>query len=214
MGTVVVEATKGATKALKDHLGYVGRQPGTVVRDSDAWYTPGAIIERVRAVLGTIDLDPFSSRAANETVRAAYYFDPTFSALDRPWRSPQQRRRYPGGVNVWMNPPYSIPLITQAIAAFVRAVQAGEVAQAIVLVNNATETRWFQRLCRVSTAVCFPGFRIAFTAPDGKAVAGNTRGQAFVYVPGTRNTTVAFLRAFADVGVLMTLEGGRHGEAE
>src|SRR5262245_49207724 len=105
------------SEADKTRLGYVGRQPGTPVRNSDEWYTPSLYIERARAVMGSIDLDPFSSRAANEIVRARYYFDPTNSALERPWRTPKQKRQFAAGVNVWMNPPYAMPLIMQAIDA-------------------------------------------------------------------------------------------------
>lgn len=196
----------GGSHANKGRLGYVGRQPGTPVRDSDEWYTPACFIELARKVMGTIDLDPFSSQAANQVVQAAYYFDPTVSALQRPWRNPLQKRRYPGGVNLWMNPPYGIPLITQAVDALVQACLRGDVAQAIVLVNNATETRWFHLLCHLSTALCFPSQRIAFTAPDGKAIGGNTRGQAFFYLAPGVNKTADFLQTFASVGFVVGLK--------
>jgi DNA N-6-adenine-methyltransferase (Dam) len=194
------------SQANKAHLGYVGRQPGTPVRDSDEWYTPRCFIEHARTVMGTIDLDPFSSPAANQVVKAAYYFDPLTSAFDRPWRSPKQKRQYPNGVNVWMNPPYGMPLIAQAIDTLGAACHRGDVAQAIVLVNNATETRWFQLLCELGTALCFPRQRIAFTAPDGKAIGGNTRGQAFFYLAPYHNKTADFLQEFAAVGFVIPLK--------
>jgi DNA N-6-adenine-methyltransferase Dam len=194
------------SQANKAHLGYVGRQPGTPVRDSDEWYTPRCFLERARSVMGTIDLDPFSSHAANQVVKAAYYFDPQTSALDRPWRSPTQKRQYPAGVNVWMNPPYGMPLITQAIDTLATACLRGDIAQAIVLVNNATETRWFQLLCHLGAALCFPKQRIAFTAPDGKAIGGNTRGQAFFYLAHSHNKTADFLQTFASIGFVIALK--------
>jgi ParB family chromosome partitioning protein len=195
-----------ALKADKTRLGYVGRQPGTPVRDSDEWYTPLCFIELARAVMGSIDLDPFSSATANRGIRAAYYFDTQRSALASSWRNTAQRRKYPQGVNVWMNPPYAMPLIHQAVGALLAARREGHVAQAIVLVNNATETRWFQCLCAASTALCFPKHRIAFRAPDGKAVGSNTRGQAFFYLAHTRDATAAFLESFAAVGVTLLLK--------
>jgi len=199
------------SQANKRHLGYVGRQPGTPVRDSDEWYTPACFIERARTVMGSIDLDPFSSHVANEVVQAAYYFDPCTSALDRAWRNPMQKRQYPTGVNVWMNPPYGMPLITQAVEVLAKACAQGDVAQAIVLVNNATETRWFQLLCHLAVALCFPRQRIAFTSPDGKAIGGNTRGQVFFYLAPRCPQTPAFLETFTSVGFTLRLPEVPHG---
>jgi hypothetical protein len=202
---VAISFAQGS-QADKTLLGYVGRQPGTPVRDSDEWYTPTYFIELARKVMGSIDLDPFSSLAANQIVKAAYYFDPKTSAFQRSWRNPKQKRQYPAGVNVWMNPPYGMPLIMQAIDALAAAYLRGDIAQAIVLVNNATETRWFHLLCEMSAALCFPKQRIAFTAPDGKAIGGNTRGQAFFYLTRTSTDTTDFLQVFAPVGFTIVLK--------
>jgi hypothetical protein len=38
------------------------------------WYTPPEYLDRVRAMLGDIDLDPASSEIAQETVKAKHYF--------------------------------------------------------------------------------------------------------------------------------------------
>jgi DNA N-6-adenine-methyltransferase (Dam) len=198
----------GQSQANKALLGYVGRQPGTPVRDSDEWYTPACFITLAREAMGSIDLDPFSSHAANAIVQAAYYFDPKHSAFERPWRNPTQQRQYPAGVNLWMNPPYGTPLITQAINALLHACARGDVAQAIVLVNNATETQWFHRLCAASTALCFPRQRIAFLAPDGKANGGNTRGQVFFYLAQSCNRTPDFLRTFKPIGLTLIVQEG------
>ena len=66
---------------------------------NDEWYTPPEIIEPVRAALGGIDLDPCSTRAAQDTVRATeYYALPDNDGLILPWFG-----------RVWLNPPYSAP---------------------------------------------------------------------------------------------------------
>jgi hypothetical protein len=189
-------------------LGYVGRTPGTAVRDSDAWYTPSVYVESARSVMGSIDLDPFSSRAANRIIRAAYYFTPETSALLHAWRDEHKRRTYPHGVNVWLNPPYSAGFLPQAVGAFLKAYEAGDIRQAVVLVNNATETKWFHRLRSHSLAVCFPTHRIAFTTCDGKHEAGNTRGQAFFYYGPTENHTEVFVEEFAAYGWVIAREKG------
>lgn len=63
-------------KADVDKLAYIGAKPGSInTRDSDSWYTPNLYTDMARKVLGTIDLDPFSSSLANEYVKAKRYFD-------------------------------------------------------------------------------------------------------------------------------------------
>lgn len=185
--------------ASVSHLAYCGRQPGTMIRDSDAWYTPPQYIASARIVMGSIDLDPFSSDDANRIVQARYYFTASTSAFERPWRHAARKRAYPQGLNVWMNPPYSVTLLPLALEAFLTHWTAGDIAQAVVLVNNCTETQWFKAMRSKSTAVCFPTSRIAFLAPDGKQVSGNTRGQVFFYY-GSHEGAARFMTIFAQHG--------------
>lgn len=66
------------SKADRDKLAYIGSKPGAsqdTSRDSDAWFTPSIYVEMAREVMGEIDLDPFSSLAANKHVRAKRFFD-------------------------------------------------------------------------------------------------------------------------------------------
>ena len=69
---------------------------------NDEWYTPAWIMERAQRVLGGIDLDPASSSAANVTVGAKTFYDIDRNGLDQNWKTAQ---------NIWLNPPYSQPLI-------------------------------------------------------------------------------------------------------
>jgi hypothetical protein len=41
------------------------------------------------------------------------------------------------------------------------------VPAAILLVNNATETKWLQEALRECAAVCFPERRVRFLKPEG-----------------------------------------------
>jgi ParB family chromosome partitioning protein len=81
-----------------------------------------------------------------------------------------------------MNPPYAQPLMSDFAEAVSAKYEAGEIKQACVLVNNATETQWFQRLLSASTAVCFPKSRIKFIDPEGNASGAPLQGQAVVYM--------------------------------
>jgi ParB family chromosome partitioning protein len=155
--------------------------------------------------MGSIDLDPFSSHDANEAVRATYFFTPESSALSRRWCPPSRRRRFPHGLNVWMNPPYSAQMIGEISQVFQQAWELGDIHQAVVLLNNATETRWFQQMRALATAVCFPTGRIAFVARDGAEIPGNTRGQVFLYMGGQH---AAFIKEFSSYGWTIDRETG------
>ena len=161
------------TAADPSRLGYVGKTSG---RDSDSWFTPSVYIDAARSVLGGIGLDPFSSVEANEVVKAE-----SFMTIDDDSLAPARWVCPAGRPTVWMNPPYGGSLVRQAANKFLEEFKAGSFERAVVLVNNATETKMFQALLREASAVCFTDHRIAFWNSDGKQVSGNTRGQAFLY---------------------------------
>ncbi|MGB3725077.1 MAG: DNA N-6-adenine-methyltransferase [Glaciecola sp.] len=183
-------------KANKNKLAYIGAKPGlaaTAKRDSDSWFTPPEYIDSVRAVLGTIDLDPFSSQRANEIVGASHYFCVQNSAFDNDWNITPSAK-------IFMNPPYSAGLCGRSVNRFVDQYEAKHFSEGIVLANNATDTRWFSALVNHCTAICFTNHRISFWNADRKNVSGNTRGQAFFYF-GKRKAK--FKKVFEKHGFVM-----------
>jgi len=149
------------------------------------WYTPPKFIEAARKVMGGIDLDPASSEIANKNVKADKYFTKDDDGLNQKW-----------GGNVWLNPPYAQPLMSQFAGKVVSSHK--DITQAIVLVNNATETLWFQSMARVCSAVCFPSSRIRFLKPEGEQ-GSPLQGQAILYFGGNVDK---FTNTFSEFGMV------------
>ena len=156
-----VPTLSGALKEIK-----AATKPHVVNNSGDnEWYTPAEYIEAARKVMGGIDLDPASNDFANQTVKAATYYTAETNGLNKEWYG-----------NIWLNPPYSSTLIKQ----FAEKLSKSNFEQAVILVNNATETGWFLQMIKKASAVVFPTGRIRFEKADR---VGNAplQGQAFIY---------------------------------
>jgi hypothetical protein len=181
-------------------MAYVGSAQNRLLdRDPNSWFTPETYVNAARDVMGEIDFDPFSSQKANEIIKASRFLDAEHSAFDYPWR---RNHREPA-LRVWMNPPYSSGIVNKAVNVFLEQLNAGNIAQAVVLTNNATDTRWFTALRQHCTGICFTDHRISFESPDGKRISGNTRGQTFFYF-GTQSRAAAFAEVFQSFGWCVT----------
>ena len=100
---------------------------------------------------------------------------------------------------VFLNPPYETALVGKFIEKLATSVESGGVTEAIVLVNNATETRWFARLAGVSSCACFPTGRVRFWKP-GKEKAAPLQGQCVCYVGANPD---AFMKEFRQFGIIV-----------
>lgn len=133
------------------------------------WYTPKEYIEAARKVMGEIDLDPASCKSANVTVGATSYFSRSNDGLAKEWSG-----------RVWMNPPYASDLISKFTAKLTQHYLRDEVQEALVLVNNATDTTWFQDMAQHANAICLLRGRVRFWGPDGH-VGAPLQGQVVLY---------------------------------
>lgn len=158
---------------------------------NNEWYTPSKYIELAREVLGVIDLDPASCEHANKTVKAVTYFNIDDDGLSQEWNG-----------KVWMNPPYSADLIQQFAYKIVDEYKKGHTTEAVVLVNNATETQWFSHMTLAASAVAFPKGRIQFETESGK-LNSPLQGQAFIYF-GKR--APLFCQVFSSIGWVATID--------
>jgi len=153
------------------------------------WYTPPEIIEKARRVLGCIETDPASSVIANEAIKAKWFYTADDNGLEQVWR---------GGV--WMNPPYSQPLVSEFCRAFLEKYNASEFTGGLVLVNNATETNWLQPLLIECSAVCFIKGRLKFIDASGEPSGAPLQGQCILYFG---NNIHVFIKEFSTIGIVM-----------
>lgn len=161
---------------------------GTFGTGENEWYTPDEHIALARLVMGSIDLDPASSRVANQAVKATQFFSQETNGLEKEWAG-----------NVWLNPPYAQPAIAHFADKMVAEWESGRVTAAIVLTHNYTDTAWFQKLAHAATAMCFTRGRVRFVSPTGE-LAAPTQGQAFFYFG---HDVDAFASSFAEVGFVV-----------
>jgi ParB family chromosome partitioning protein len=147
------------------HGAHVGKNSG-----QDEWYTPPKYIDAARDVMGNIDLDPASSSGANDMVQADEYYTILDDGLTHGWRG-----------KVWMNPPYSQPLINDFCEKFAIDYRQGFITEGCVLVNNATDTGWYHALLEHAAAVCFIKGRVKFIDENGEATGAPLQGQTVLY---------------------------------
>jgi len=140
-------------------------------------------------MMGSIDVDPASSEEANKIVGAKEFYTIQNNGLDENWKG-----------NVWMNPPYSQPLIAQFCNILVEKYKNKEINQACVLVNNATETTFFQNMLSVCLAICFIKGRIKFIDKEGKPSGAPLQGQAILYFGENLDD---FVKEFKKHGIIM-----------
>lgn len=154
------------------------------------WYTPADILELARGVLGKFDLDPASSKQAQKTVRADNYYTKDNDGLEQEWKG-----------RVWLNPPYSQPLVGKFMSKLVAERQAGNVTSAIALTNSCTDPAWFHAAAVEADALCFTAGRLRFLNKDGEQAQSPLVGQVLFYYG---DDVPAFGAAFAKIGMVAT----------
>ena len=156
---------------------------------NNEWYTPPEFIDSARCLMGEIDCDPASSCKANETVKAKIFYTDQDDGLEREWKG-----------RVWMNPPYAKPLIAKFCDALVNHYISGRVTEACVLVNNATETKWFRSLSSIASGLCLVDGRVKFLDPKGEPGAP-LQGQVVVYLGRESDRFKEHFKCHGDVWV-------------
>jgi hypothetical protein len=164
---------------------------------NNSWYTPYRFVEAAREVMGGIDLDPATCVMAQETVRAERFYTEADDGLAQPWIG-----------RVWMNPPYSTGLIDKFTGKLIQEYQAGSVSQAVVLVDNRTDTRWFHSLAGACSRVCFTLGRINFYNENANS-SGPANGSAVLYFGPKVETFDRVFARFGSGGTFTFTAGGQ-----
>jgi len=136
---------------------------------NNEWYTPQKYIDAARSVMGNIDLDPATSESAQKRINADRYFTEDCDGLERKWYG-----------RVWLNPPYSQPLIYLFIDKLVSQIESDSIRECILLTHNYTDTAWFHLAESKAALICFTKGRIKFEDTQGN-LASPTQGSAFFY---------------------------------
>jgi hypothetical protein len=133
------------------------------------WYTPTAIIEAAREVMGGIDLDPASCEQANNIVQATEYFSEEDSGLEKTWHG-----------RIFINPPFAHPTVKYFAEKLLDSLAQSQISQAIWLSNACVDVDWWHSLASRGVT-CFHRGRIQFYGPDGKQQPP-TLGQTIIYL--------------------------------
>ena len=157
--------------------------------DGDEWHTPTEYIDAAREVMGDIELDPATCETAQEKVQAVHYLTKDDDALEHDWFG-----------RVWLNPPYSYPTVERFIDKLIAEFDSGHVPEAIILVNNSSDTKWFHKLLGRFPA-CFTKGRVQFWHPSHSSFA-TRQGQVFFYLgPGWK--AGVFVDVFSRFGIVV-----------
>ena len=149
-------------------------------------YTPAPIIQKVRDVLGEIDLDPASCDYAQKVVKAKKYYTEKDDGLKKPWSG-----------KVFLNPPYGMPLIREFTDKLIN--ELPNIEEAILLTNDQTDTNWWQKCAINSKVVCLPSGRLHFYTPEEEETSP-TNGQTFFYYGKNEKD---FCEKFSTIGIVV-----------
>lgn len=130
---------------------------------SDEWYTPKWIIDSILEAGCIFDLDPCAP-LVKPFVIAPKSYDKTENGLSKQWHG-----------NVWLNPPYSHPLVTQFVSKLSRH------KQGIALLFSRMDTAlWHEVIFPTADALLIMRGRVKFIDCRLRGQGGATCGSVLV----------------------------------
>jgi ParB family chromosome partitioning protein len=156
------------------------------------YYTPPVFVEAARKVLGRIDLDPASCAAANEIIRADYYYslENGDDGLKLPWRG-----------SVYLNPPFKT--VRHWVHKLESEKEKDHIVDAVFLCKAALGYKWYETLWR-KYPTCLVRERIQFINGPGQA----KQATSFMYVGDNIHKMWEFVSEFGKFGRIIPPEKG------
>lgn len=160
-----------------------------VSSDSQEWYTPAQYVEAARAVMGGIDLDPFSCAFANQVVQAPKFYTREDDGFKHQW---------PG--RLFVNPPYGYGDNGEGVNSrrcvqyLIEQYESGITTEAILLIRASNRFNWFTPL--TNYPICFVTHPIEFYNQEDTGEQ-SPYDSAFVYFGRNED---AFEREFRQFG--------------
>lgn len=177
------------------------KNPSQLVNQSSGaveYYTPKVWTDAAREVMGSIELDPASSLAANLIVMAEQFYSREDDGLSKEWKAN----------TLWMNHPFhrgekacpkdrskckkkacekrgyhideDIPNNLDWVEKLIGEYQNGNVKEAICITFANTSETWFRKL--LPFPQCYPNGRVQYYKPDGTIDNNVTKGSCITYL--------------------------------
>lgn len=181
-------AAKNEQVVTRKFLSRVGT--GAAVNLDFEWYTPEWILERVRTVMGSIDLDPASCELANQIVRAKQIFTQSDDGMEQTWYG-----------NVFMNPPFARGVVTEFCTKLIS--ENENIKQWIILINCMSGAPYFHSLLEVSNVLCFVKGYHKFGRPQGLPPAKTMYANVLI---GRVNDSAKFRAEFNEIGYCLATD--------
>ena len=166
---------------------------------SNNWGTPLDVVESARVVLGSIDLDPASSKRWNKDIRASQIYTARDDGLTKPWRG-----------SVFANPPGGRGggIASLALAFWLKLleeIELGNCDHAIFVgfqigILQISQFSDVPGTACLDYPCCIPSKRLAFRDGDEGRRNQPAHANAIIYIPGVQDASEVFRREFRKFG--------------
>lgn len=164
--------------------------------DTNEWYTPLFLLKLVQEFYQGEFLDPASCPEVEPYVKASKFYFKEEDGLKQSWSG-----------RIWLNPPYSQPLVTQFTQKLISEYKKKNITEALLLVNSCTETKWFQDVAKNCDRRLDILGRLRFWNPV-KTSNSPRYGQCLFYFGENCNQ---FENKFNDLGIIYKLTDTSNG---
>lgn len=159
--------------------------------ESNEWYTPPWIIEKVVRVLGTIDTDPASCEVANKVVKASNFYTESDNGLIQPWVG-----------NVFCNPPGGQTIERQSLARLfwevaIAKFEKKEFKEGLFLLKLDLHSKWQHEFLKHPH--CFITIPIAFYKPNNVPTSPSPFPYIMVYLGSKEELFVSIFRSIGSI---------------